>query len=382
MAFDLTTRGRCWVGTIHINNMIKAGLTKEQYENPEFLGNFFVSLWEKSGKGRKAAIAVCMSLEGCYHCHIACYSNTTTLKKVSEVLCQSHVEPQLGGKEELKKYILKQGKYAEKGEQVLYSQGVEVIEEKQGARRDLDEIETLLNEGYSPEQIYEESFRYRRYEKMIKAHYLQLRIKSVPLVKKMNNEYHFGASGSGKTYTYIRLCEKYSIDEVYLCNDYANSGSSGGGFDFYTNNPAKVIVLDEFRGGIPFSNLLSMLDVYSRNQQHARYQNTYALWESVIICSIYPPEEVYKFMVEDTQRNVDSIRQFMRRLNKIVYHFKDKEGKFRTYTMQASNYNNAQDIRSRAYDFEKNVTYEEYQKSKEKISMFEGVEIIEGGDIL
>ena len=217
---------------------------------------------------------------------------------------------------------------------------------------------------------------------MIKAHYLQLRIKALPLVKQMKNEYHFGASGSGKTYTYIRLCEKYSTDEVYLCNDYANSGSSGGGFDFYTNNPAKVIVLDEFRGGIPFSNLLSMLDVYSRNQQHARYQNTYALWESVIICSIYPPEEVYKFMVEDTQRNVDSIRQFMRRLNKIVYHFKDKEGKFRTYTMQASNYKNAQDIRSRAYEFEENVTYEEYQKSKEKMSMFEGVETIEGGDIL
>ena len=65
---------------------------------------------------------------------------------------------------------------------------------------------------------------------------------------------------------YIRLSNQYKADDIYLCNDYANSGSSGGGFDFYCNNPAKIIVLDEFRGNIPFSKLLSMLDVYSRNQ--------------------------------------------------------------------------------------------------------------------
>ena len=87
------------MGTIHIANMVKAGLTKEQYENPEYLADFFISLWENSGKGRKAGIVVCVSLDNCYHCHIACYGNTTTLKKVSDILFQSHIEPQLGGKE-------------------------------------------------------------------------------------------------------------------------------------------------------------------------------------------------------------------------------------------------------------------------------------------
>ena len=97
--------------------------------------------------------------------------------------------------------------------------------------------EELLNNGATPEEIFETSFRYRKYEKMIKADYLARRIKETPLVKDMWNEYHWGRSGSGKIYIYIKLREKYP-DEVYLCNDYANSGASGGGFDFYSSNPA------------------------------------------------------------------------------------------------------------------------------------------------
>ena len=35
MAFSPKTRDRAWVGTIHVVNMQKSGLTKEQYENPD-----------------------------------------------------------------------------------------------------------------------------------------------------------------------------------------------------------------------------------------------------------------------------------------------------------------------------------------------------------
>lgn len=366
MGFSPDTRGRAWVGTIHITNMEKAGLKKEEYELPEYVADYFIDLWENSGKGRKAGIAVCVSLEGCYHCHIACYGNTTTLKKVSDILFQSHIEPQLGGKEQLKSYLLKEGKYEEKGEQILFTKGMEVIEDNQGKRNDLEEIEDMLNEGYTPEQIFAESFRYRKYEKIIKAHYLSKRINETPLMKNMWNEYHFGDSGSGKTYTYIRLCDEYSPEEVYLCNDYSNSGSSGGGFDFYSNNPAKILVLDEFRGSMPYQNLLSILDVYSRNQQHARYQNVYNLWESVYICSILPPEEAYKFMVNDTQRSKDSIMQLFRRLNVIVYHWKDSQGHYRAYSSFALDYKNANDLKIKASKFEQECSYNDFQQIKKE----------------
>lgn len=352
LAFSASTRGRCWVVTFQIANMEKSGLSKEEYENPEYLTEYICDLWENSGKGRKAGVAVCVSLKGLYHAHIACYGNTTTLKRVSDIFFQAHTEPQLGGKEELSAYLLKEGKYAEKGEQVLCYKGLENIEDVQGKRNDLEEIEELLNNGATPEEIFETAFRYRKYEKMIKADFLARRIKETPLVKDMWNEYHWGRSGSGKTYTYIKLCEKYP-DEVYLCNDYANSGASGGGFDFYSSNPAKIVILDEFRGNIPYAQLLSLLDVYSRNQQHCRYQNVYNLWTSVVICSIYPPEKVYSFMVDDTQKSVDSIQQLLRRLNVIVYHYINKDGKYRTFRMPAKDYVNASDMIKQAMDYEK-----------------------------
>ena len=368
MAFSPNTRGRCWIGTVQIANMEKAGLTKEQYENPEFLADYLISLWEKSGKNRKAGISVCISEKGLYHCHIACYGNTTTLKKVADTLCGSHIEPQLGGKEQLTEYILKQGEYAEKGEHVLFSKGIEAIEDRQGKRNDLEEIEALLKEGYTPEEIFEESFRYRKYDRMIKQGYLSKRIKETPLIKNMYNEYHWGKSGSGKTYTYYKLCQEHSPSDVYLCTDYANSAASGGGFDFYSNNPARIIVLDEFRGNIPFTSFLSILDVYSRSQQHARYQNVYNLWESVIICSIYPPEEAYKFMVDETKRNTDTIRQMMRRLNKIVYHWKDTKGNYRTYEIPADEYKSAQDMQQKAAEYEKETPYETEAESYQKVT--------------
>lgn len=352
LAFSASTRGRCWVVTFQIANMEKSGLGKEEYENPEYLAEYICDLWENSGKGRKAGVAVCVSLKGLYHAHIACYGNTTTLKKVSDTFFQAHTEPQLGGKKELRAYLLKEGKHAEKGEQVLCYRGLENIGDVQGKRNDLDEIEELLNNGATPEEIFETSFRYRKYEKMIKADYLARRIKETPLVKDMWNEYHWGRSGTGKTYTYIKMCEKYP-DEVYLCNDYANSGASGGGFDFYSSNPAKIVILDEFRGNIPYAQLLSLLDVYSRNQQHCRYQNIYNLWTSVLICSIYPPEKVYSFMVDDTEKSVDSIQQLLRRLNVIVYHYINKDGKYRAFRMPAKDYINASDMIERAREYEK-----------------------------
>lgn len=356
LGFLTNTKGRAWLATIQIGNMKKTELSEEKYKNPEIVADFFLSRWENSGKDRKAGIVVCMSKDGLYHCHMAMYSkNSTTLKKVADILFQSYVEPQLSGKSQLELYLKKEGKYAEKGEVILFSSGLENLEDTQGKRNDLDEIEALLNDGLKPEQIFEESFRYRKYEKMIKSDYLARRIKETPLVKDMWNEYHWGRSGSGKTYTYIKMCEKYTPDEVYLCNDYANARSSGGGFDFYTTNPAKIVVMDEFHGNIPYSQFLSLLDVYSRNQQHCRFQNTYNLWSCVIICSIYPPEQVYTFMVDDTQKNVDSIQQLLRRLNVIVYHYVNKDGKFRTFTMPACDYVSSHDMVQKAREYEKNA---------------------------
>ena len=340
-SFSVDTKSHGWVATIQEANMIKAGLSEEQYKNPQEVAFYFLNRWINSGKGREAGIAICLSENGCYHAHMACYGNTTTLHNVAKVLWDSHVEPQMGRKEQLKSYLLKEGKYEEKNEKILYSEGLDCIQDNQGKRTDLDEIEEMLNDGLTPRQIFQQSIRYQKYDRMIYTAFLNKRIKDTPLVKEMHNEFHFGKSGTGKTHVYIQKCEEFSEEEVYLCNDYSN-----GGFDFYSENPAKVIVLDEFRGGIPYSQLLSMLDVYSRVQQHCRYKNTYALWTQVLICTVLAPEEVYHNMV-DNNKNSDTFEQMMRRLDVIVYHYKWK-GEYKTFELLPSEYNGKDDMIDRA----------------------------------
>ncbi|MDY5460482.1 MAG: hypothetical protein SPG23_02600, partial [Agathobacter sp.] len=209
-------------------------------------------------------------------------------------------------------------------------------------RSDIDEISDMLESGLTPSQIFEENFRYRKYEKMIQGAFLDKRIKDTPIVKEMHNEFHFGKSGTGKTHVYIEKCRELSPDEVYLCSDY-----SSGGFDFYKDNPSKVLILDEYRGQLSYENFLGIFDVYSRRQQHCRYGNTYALWTQVLVCTVLSPEEVYHNMVDTSCRNSDTFEQMMRRLDVIVYHYKWK-GEYKTFELLPSEYNGKDDMIDRA----------------------------------
>lgn len=345
MPFSINTRGRCWVVTIQVENMLIAGLTKEEYEEPEFLADYMINVWEKSGKDRTAGIAVCRSAVGLYHAHMACYGNTTTLKKVAQILFKSHVEPQLGGKDELKSYLLKEGKYQEKGEEVLFTKGIEVIQCVQGKRNDLIEIEELLDEGATPEQVFDTSFRFRKYEKMVKAEYINDRIKKTPIFKEnMFRVWVTGESSTGKSFYYKQLADEVGAEQIYLASDY-----EAGGLDYYIEMGAPpILFLDEFKGNMKFSQLLVILDKFSRAQIKCRYQNTYCLWDTVIITSVFPPDEVYSFMVEDDRKNRDSIKQLLRRLDEIWYKYRDEDGEYRTYKIPANEYVNYEELKRRA----------------------------------
>ena len=58
-------------------------------------------------------------------------------------------------------------------------------------------------------------------------------------------------------------------------------------------------------------------------------------------------------MVDDKRKNVDSIQQLLRRLNVIVYHYINKDGKYRAFKMPASDYVDAYDMIERAKEYEK-----------------------------
>lgn len=340
MDYISTTRARIFVVTVHIKNMIKSGLTEDEYMDPKTVAFHFIDKWEKSGKNRKAAAVVCMSKSGTYHMHMAVIGNTTTLTHVAKTLWDSYTEFLFSDRTRLKEYLLKQNDFTDKGEEILFASGLEILDVHPGKRSDLDEIEDFLNKGYTPDMIYEESLKYRKFESLIKAEYLSRIKKNTPLIKEMINTWHFGSADSGKTYAaYIQNVNKYSESDVYLCVDYNNAGSSGGGLDFYTDNPCKVLVLDELRGNsMSYSRLLSILDCYSRNQTHCRFKNTYNLWTQTEITSIYGPDQIYQLMVDETQQSIDSFKQLLRRLTYITYHWRDGNGNYREYTISAKNF--------------------------------------------
>lgn len=347
MGFSPQTKGRAFIAVVQIGNFIKMGLEEKQYKNPEYLAEYLCDLWNNSGRGRSCAVAVCESEDGCYHAHMALYGNSTTLKKVSDVLFQSHVEPQLGGKKELSAYMMKIGKYAEKGEKILFLKNMEAIQDIQGKRNDLDAIEEMLVRGMTPQEILDTNFRFYRYEKMILHAYTDMRIREAPVKQKVYTEIHIGKSGTGKTFFYNQLCDLYGAENIYVLTDYDNNAS--GGFDSYMKSIKNILFIDEFKGiGITYGKLLVMLNGYTRMQVHSRYENTYCLWEKVYITSVYPPEELYNIMVDEEYRTTDSYEQLMRRINKVVYHYIEN-GKYKTFSMDAKDYIDYEDLKQRVH---------------------------------
>lgn len=327
MGFSVNYKARAWMVTVQEKNC--QNLEIQEYKDPEALAKTLTQIWEQSSKknDRVCAVAVCRSANGLYHAHIAAYGNSTTLNCVAKVFGNAHVEPQLGGKEALKGYILKEGSYEEKGEEVLFSLGIENIQDVQGKRTDMDTIKEMISEGNSPQTIFDTNIRYRKYEKMILSEYISKRIKDAPMVKQMHCEWHTGESGSGKSYTYIKLCERYGRENIYFLNDMQN-----GGLDLYMEQGApKVLFIDEVKpSDVTYRQMLMLTDTYTDAQTHSRFHNTINLWDEVYVTSVYGIREFYNELVPADKRAVESFEQLQRRFNKVVYHYK-KDGVYKTY---------------------------------------------------
>lgn len=337
--FPINMKSRAWIGTVQVKNMEKAGLSEENYRNPQFLAKFLMDTWSQSGKDRTAGVSICVSAGGLYHAHVALYGNLTTLKNVSRIMYDSHIEPQLGGKKELVGYLTKEPPYDESGETVLYTYGLENIQDRQGNRSDLEEIQEMLDSGMTPNEIMRVDIKYRRNERIIRGAFFDKRFCETPIKRDVRVFWHTGESRTGKSYTCKKLAEKYGEENIYLMSDY-----NIGGLDTYMGE--KILFMDEFKGGIPFQVLLDYLEGY-RKQIHCRYSNAYALWNEVHITSIYPPDEVYELMTNGVNRKRDSIKQLLARIDTITYHFQEN-GEYKTFSIPAAEYIDYKNLKQRA----------------------------------
>lgn len=271
-----------------------------------------------SSETRACACAFCVSAKGLRHLHFVCSdSEPFSFFQVKQLFPQAHIEETKGSKTQAENYIYKKGSFAEKGEQILCIKEKGEFRANQGHRSDLDEIERLINDGYKPNDITSRGIRFLSKEKLIRSAFFLKRANETPILREVKVYYHYGLSGSGKSYTYTILSDLFK-DDVYFVGQYDN-----GFLDNY--NGEKVLFMDEFRGQLRFATLLTICQGY-KQYYHARNHDILGLWEEVHITSVIPPELLYKRALDGDSHDV--IQQFLRRLTGVYYHFKTKEGKY------------------------------------------------------
>ena len=345
------TKYRSWISTIHIGNMKKAGLTDDEINNPEYVTNFFRETWEESGERRKACVAACISANGLFHLHAALYGHPTTQYAVSKVMYDSHVEP-VKSKQDLLPYILKEGKYAESGEQVLFIAGKDNINSDPGRRSDLDVIKDMIDSGMTPDEIMGENIRYRRYEKMINSEYDYQCRQKTPIKRKMRRVWHFGNYDSGIEAVNEKLCEKYGQEKVFYIQ-YTGFGS----FDTYSKmgNPP-VLVVDNIGADTEPRDLLQILNEYTNTRIKCRYEDISPFWTEVHLISRMPIEEY----IQKIRRNI-SQKELLNKLDYVIYHYL-QDGIPTLYKVPAQQYESALKIQE---DIKNNIFYGELLKSRE-----------------
>lgn len=306
-----------------------------------------LKMWCDSKPGRIGAVVYCISATGLHHLHMVLETSDSHSDKFRYTAIQKiygvkfHIEPTRGSKKEAEDYIYKRGKFVEKGEIVTAKAIYGEIQGNKGQRTDLSGIEDMLAQGMTPSQIMDTSIKLRRYEKMIKDAYFRMRDLQTPFIREVKVIYHIGESGSGKTFTSSKYIESLGSDHVYFCVDYEN-----GFLDNY--NGQEVLWLDEYRGQLRYSVFLSMLDCY-KAQVHARYSNVLMLWNEVHITSVLPPEAIYDNMINSSRyKELDTYAQLKRRINTVVYHYKDKNNEYCQLEMDMKDYKDYATLRNYA----------------------------------
>jgi hypothetical protein len=320
---------------------------------PEEMLEAIKELWIADNPQRTCAVTYCVSAEGLHHCH-AVFEDTKTMRfsAVKKLFPSMHIEATKGNKEQAEDYIIKRGKWEEKGESVVCIVRHGEIKGAQGQRRDFDVIDELIRQGMTPGQVLAVSFSYRRFERMIRDSYYDKRKAETPLKRDVKVFWHVGGSGSGKSYSLVKLAEEHGEDKIYIVSDYEH------GFDKYGGEP--ILFMDEFRSQMPYAQLLMIIDGY-KVQIPCRYTNVFSLWTEVHITSILPPELAYQKMVREHQ-SIDTIEQLRRRITSVIYHYKQGDN-YLSHEVPMSQY----------------TSYGEIREMVEHYSNFEEKEIF-GGD--
>lgn len=153
----------------------------------------------------------------------------------------------------------------------------------QGARKNLVDFRDAIQSGKSDKflisEFPQEYFKYAKLIGTVREIDRAEEVKNV--IRDVKVIYLAGESRSGKT---SFVYDQHGFKNMYRINDYKHP------FDAYGFED--VLVLDEFRGQLPLSLMLNLLEGYPLNLP-ARYENKWAGYNTVYIISNRKIEEQY-----------------------------------------------------------------------------------------
>lgn len=314
------TMSRSWFCVMNFKDSDKIPDYLQKYVkvNPQAVCELMAEKWCIS-ETRSGAWTYCVSAEGLHHVHCVLESspNKTRFSAVKSAYPEMHIEPTQGNKKQVEDYIYKRGAFEEKGERVLYIHIVGEIKGKQGHRSDLVEVKNLIDEGLTPAQVLDSNPNFYRISGAVDKMFYAKKLSDTPCIRDNVVYWHFGKTGTGKTYQCFEHMMSRGREEVYF-----TSAENAHPFDKYVAQ--SEIWIDELRQDSPyftFTRMLGVCDTYTADVS-ARYNDNLMLWTQTHVTSPLMPWEVYDGM----RHKQDKLNQLLRRIRYYCYHWHDAEG--------------------------------------------------------
>jgi len=213
-----------------------------------------------------------------------------------------HLEASEGTAEHNRTYCLKLPPHAGPPNEVWHEAGMAM---RQGQRNDLNAVGEQIVAGVLPQAIAEENpGMYARYYRGL--HALRAAVIDRPRDKATpkNVIVYFGPTGTGKTRSAVEQLEQ-QYGDYYLWDPTLHPW-----WDGYDNH--RGVVIDEFRGQLPFSVILRLLDRYRMTVQIKGGTRQFVA-DTIYITSPKHPDEWYK------DDGSDKIAQLKRRITTIEF---------------------------------------------------------------
>lgn len=294
------TQSRKW--QITINNPIEKGYTHDSIKS--ILSTM------------KSIIYWCISDEigenETYHTHIYLQGRSgIRFSTIRSHFDGGHYEMAKGTAQQNMEYVSKTGKWKDNKKSETSVPGTfeewgEIPIERQGRRNDLDDLYSMIKDGYSDYQILEimpESIL--NLEKLDRVRQVIRYEQFKDTFRDIDVFYVYGNTATGKSRS---IMEKYGYSNVFRVTDYRHP------FDSYRGQD--VVVFEEFRSSFYFSDMLNYLDGYPL-ELPCRYVNKYACYTKVYIVSNVPLSQQF---LETQISSPESWAAFMRRI-KLIFHY-------------------------------------------------------------